>query len=181
MDDKKLLHNLKKKNEKALILLIERYSPYICTIIRNTANHSIPKCDVEEIASDVFMKLWNTPEKIYPETIKSYIAVISRNLAVDYLRKQKREVPYEEIELTDSTDIEDNVFQHIEHEELQNALNELKSEYKELLLRFYFLYQPVLQIAKEMNISEASCKTGLHRARKQLKAILCRKGYRDEK
>ena len=39
-------------NEKELIKIIEQYSAYVCTIIRNVANNFITECDVEEIASD---------------------------------------------------------------------------------------------------------------------------------
>lgn len=181
MDDKKLIHNLKKKNEKSLMIFIERYSPFVCTIIRNVANQKISDFDAEEIAADVFVKIWNNSENLKAESIKSYLAVIARNLAIDYLRKHKREVPIEKIELTDTINIEEETIHHIESEEVKKAIDELKPKSKELLLRFYFLYQPVLQIAEEMNITEASCKTGLHRARKELKEVLYRKGYIDER
>lgn len=181
MDEKELIHNLKKKDEKYLIKTIEQYSAYVCTIIRNVANNFISECDVEEIASEVFIKLWKNTKKLRKDGIKAYISAIARNLTIDYLRRKHREVPFEEIELTDSFNIEDEVVNHIEEEMLKTALNDLKPKHKELLLRFYFLYQSISQISKEMNISISSCKTELHRAKKELKSILVRKGYDYEK
>ena len=35
MEDKKLVRQLAKKNEKALVVLIERYSAYVSTVVRN--------------------------------------------------------------------------------------------------------------------------------------------------
>lgn len=168
-------------NEKELIKIIEQYSAYVCTIIRNVANNFITECDVEEIASEVFIKLWKNTNNLRTESIKAYISAIARNLTIDYLRRKKREVPFEEIELTDSLNIEDEAVNHIEGKMLKSALDDLKPKHKELLLRFYFLYQSISQISEEMNISTASCKTELHRAKKELKDILVRKGYNYEK
>lgn len=113
MNDKRLIHNLKKKNEKSLMVFIERFSPYVCTIIRNVSNHSVLECDVEEIASDVFVKIWNNSENLKSETIRAYLAIIARNQTIDYLRKHKHEVPFEDIELTDTIDIEEETVSNI--------------------------------------------------------------------
>ena len=150
-------------------------------LIYNKLLQLLKRFDVEEIAADVFVKVWNNFEDLKSETIRAYLAVLAKNQTIDYLRKNKREIPFEKIEMTDTINIEDETINHIEQEELKYAIDLLKPRSKELLLRFYFLYQSVSQISKEMNISETSCKTGLYRARTELKNIMYRKGYKDEK
>ena len=64
MDEHKALQELKRKNEKALIWFIDRYSAYVNTIIYNIIGSSMPGADIEEISSDVFFTLWMNAEKV---------------------------------------------------------------------------------------------------------------------
>ena len=43
---------------------------------------------------------------------------------------------------------------------------------REILLRYYYYYQPIARIAQEMGMSAANVKVLLHRARNALKSTL---------
>ena len=43
---------------------------------------------------------------------------------------------------------------------------------REILLRYYYYYQPIARIAQEMGMSAANVKVRLHRARNVLKTTL---------
>ncbi len=48
--------------------------------------------DAEDLTSDFFLRLWETADQYRPGTgHKRYIAVVAKNMAVDFLRKRKRE------------------------------------------------------------------------------------------
>ena len=65
-------------------------------------------------------------------------------------------------------------------DELNRIVGEMEPRSRELLLRYYYYYQKTPQIAAEMQMSEASCRTALHRARKKLKKKLIERGYGNE-
>ena len=180
MDDKKLVRQLEKKDETALIALIERYSAYVSTIVRNIVNGALYSSDIEEITADVFIRLWNCSGKLRVENLRSYIAAIARNLAIDRLRVMHYTVNLDEIEFGDGSDIEFETEHSMLAYELKRTINEMDSRNRELLLRFYYYYQQIPQIAAEMSMSEVACKTALHRARYKLKQKLIERGYDNE-
>lgn len=180
MQNKKLVRQLKRQSEKALVLLVQRYSAYVSTVIRNVSLNAITESDVEEIAADVFITIWNNTDKLCADSLDAYLATIARNLTIDRLRRLHHSIPIDEIELDDNTDIERETEKKLLVEELAKALDEMEEENKEILLRFYFYYQHIPDIAKEMQLTESACKTRLHRARKKLKGKLTERGYDSE-
>ena len=180
MEDKKLVRQLKKKNEKALVVLVERYSAYISTVLRNIVRGVLSDSDIEEMTADVFIRLWNSSEKLRPETLRPYMAAIARNLAVDRLRAEHFTIRLDEIEIGDGSDIESDTERRLLAAELNDTLTEMEPRSRELLLRFYYCYQKIPEIAAEMKMSESACKTALHRARNKLREKLTERGYGDE-
>lgn len=180
MEDKKLVRQLKKKNEKALVVLVERYSAYISTVLRNIVRGVLSDSDIEEMTADVFIRLWNSAEKLRPETLRPYMAAIARNLAVDRLRAEHFTIRLDEIEIGDGSDIESDTERRLLAAELNDTLTEMEPRSRELLLRFYYCYQKIPEIAAEMEMSESACKTALHRARNKLREKLTERGYGDE-
>ena len=180
MDDKKLVRQLRKRSEKALVVLVERYSAYVSTIIRNIVRGVLAESDIEEMTADVFIRLWNNADGLRAETMRSYFAAISRNLAVDRLRREHFTVAIDEIDLDDGSDIEGETDRRLLAEELNRSISEMEPRSRELLLRFYYYYQQIPQIAAEMSMSETACKTALHRARNKLKQKLAERGYGNE-
>ena len=180
MDNKKLVQQLNNKDEKALMVLVERYSAYVSTVVRNIAGSVLSDSDIEEITADVFICLWKSSEKLRAKTLRSYIAAIARNLSVDRLRALHFTVEIDEIELGDGSNLEVETERRMLADELNRIVGEMEPRSRELLLRYYYYYQKTPQIAAEMQMSEASCRTALHRARKKLKKKLIERGYGNE-
>jgi len=180
VDDKKLVKQLKKHNEKALVVLVERYSAYVSTVVRNIVSGVLGESDIEEITADVFIRLWNNADTLRGETLRSYMAAIARNLAIDRLRREHFTVALDEIELGDGSDLESETERRLLADELNCSLAEMEPRSRELLLRFYYYYQQIPQIASEMKMTESACKTALHRARGKLKKLLTERGYGNE-
>ena len=177
MDDEKLVRLLRKKKEEALEALVEKYSAYVSTVARNVAGGTLGNSDIEEITADVFITVWKKSSELCADTLRSYLAVIARNISIDRLRKLHYTVPIDELEIDDSSDVESNTDQRLIADEFNSVINEMSQRDRELLLRYYFYYQKIPQIAAEMSISESSCKTGLFRARNRLKEKFIERGY----
>lgn len=66
------------------------YLPYLYSVVYGVLQH---KETAEDVTSDVFLRIWNTADKYKPGGgHKAYLATIARNMAIDELRKRKREV-----------------------------------------------------------------------------------------
>lgn len=72
------------------------YLPYIYRVVYGIVGN---KENAEDITSDFFVKLWSFAPKYRPGNgHKGYLATIARNMAVDHLRRCRREIPMEEPE-----------------------------------------------------------------------------------
>lgn len=178
MNEQKALRELKCKSEKALVWFIDRYSAYVNTIIYNITGSFLSDADMEEISSDVFFTLWRNAGKITPGKAKAYLGGVARNKAKERLRKAGMELPLEDDLLLISGE---NPEQAVQEQELARFLREaikaMPHPEGEIFLRYYYYYQPVSRIAREMGMNLSTVKTRLHRGRKKLKELLSEGGY----
>lgn len=77
-------------DKNALKEIYEAYMTYVFSVIYQiVGNHA----DAEDITADFFVKLWTGSDKYVGGTgHKAYLATIARHMAIDYLRKHKKEV-----------------------------------------------------------------------------------------
>ncbi|MDE6184055.1 MAG: sigma-70 family RNA polymerase sigma factor, partial [Lachnospiraceae bacterium] len=67
----------------------ENYVGYIYRIIYEVLRN---KENAEDVTSDFFIRLWDKAEQFKPGSgHKGYLAVMARNMAIDFLRKHKKE------------------------------------------------------------------------------------------
>ena len=59
LNDKKLIYSLKKHRERALLQVMELYGGYTYTIVKNILSGIMQQEDIDEVVSDVYLKLWN--------------------------------------------------------------------------------------------------------------------------
>ena len=181
MGDLNIIRGIKNGNQKSLGKLIDKYYNYVFTIVYSIVGKITATEDIEEICADVFVSLWNNSDNIdltYKE-IKPYIAAIARNTAKNRLKAIKGiDLPLdEEIIIIDSNEVEKEVL----HDELSQILNEcisnLKEPDREIIVRYYFFYEKVKDIADKLNINESTVKTKLFRSRNKLKNMIIERGF----
>lgn len=56
MNDKRLIHNLKLRKQKALVKVIDIYGGYVYTIVKNIIGDVMQTEDIDEVVSDVFFE-----------------------------------------------------------------------------------------------------------------------------
>ena len=84
MDDNKLLQLYFERNESAVDESIEKYGALCSSIAYSILKD---KQNAEECVNDVFFNAWNSIPPQKPKKFSSYLAKITRNLAIDSLRK----------------------------------------------------------------------------------------------
>ena len=106
-EEEKLLMRLKNGKRNAIDEAIAVYTPYLSTVLYNMLGNRLPKEDIEEILSDVFVTLWKNADTIDLEkgTLRAYLAAVARNFALKKLNKQRDYTSLDEIELPDEAPI----------------------------------------------------------------------------
>lgn len=180
MDENTALKALRRREETALAWFIERYTPYVTTIIfRILGGAALP--DVEEIASDVFLVLWQNAKSIRAGKVKGYLSSTARNKAKERLRRTARELPLvEDVLAAADTDLEYDFERREQGRLVRRAMLKMECPDREIFLRHYYYFQPVSQIAEEMDMNLSTVKTRLRRGREKLKEELRKGGWMDE-
>ena len=173
MTEAKALRQLQQGSTDALKWFIGKYTPYVSTIIYNIIGSSMSSADVEEVASDVFFALWENAQKVNSGTVRGYLGSIARNKAKNKFREAGFELPLdEELYISEALSLEERQIES----ELQTLVREkvlsMTEPDREILLRYYYYYQPIPRISREMGMSASNIKVRLHRARNVLRCAL---------
>ena len=176
----------KYKNNQKLDLekVIDEYSGYVYSIIRNMASEYLSEEDIEEIVSDTFFILWKNTDKLDDERVlSSYIAGIIKNLV-----KEKRRVIKINFDISEYENImQDNVKVDMicEQREKVNVLEKTVKQLKEddilIFNLYYYSSMKISEISNVLNISDFNVKMRLHRIRKKIKKEFSKGGYSDDK
>lgn len=181
---KRIYRQLQKNSEKTIEKLISDYSGYVYTILFNMVGGYCTSEDLEEMTSDVFIRLWQNLDILDKNRpISPYLAAIARNLAKNKLRSIQARPDFCEFEdiVSDGTDVADSIEWLEDMSLLQRGIDELSFVERELVIRYYFYGESLNSLAKRFSISDANAKTKLYRARKKLKDFLTEKGFEHEK
>jgi len=85
-----------------LKIIYQDYIGYIYSIMYSVVNS---KENAEDLSSEFFIKLWENAEKYRPGTgHKAWMSRIAHNMAIDFIRKRRREVLTDEMEATADDD-----------------------------------------------------------------------------
>ena len=171
MIDAIALGAVRRGSEKALGQLIDKYTAYVCVVIRNTVGGNLTREDIEETASDVFFALWQNAEKV--EKLKAWLGATSRNKAKNKLREACADLPLDDEIMSNSMgEIEEDIILADERRAVREAILAMDMPDREIFLRHYYDSQTVATIVAETGMTEAVVKKRLARGKKKLRLIL---------
>lgn len=179
MDDKQIIDLLFARDESGLQHTEQKYGRMYNGILRQTLNN---ESDVDECGNDVLMALWNSIPPQYPNHYPSYICAIARRIGINRFKRetrQKRGQGYTILlsELGDCVPAPEKAQDSADIRAVMAAfLKELDEQTRVLFLRRYYYMESVKSIAKRFELSENNVSVRLHRARKQLRALLEKEG-----
>lgn len=178
MDDAKIIALYEARDEKAIAETQQKYGGY-CRYIAERILAS--KQDAEECVNDAYHKAWNTIPPQKPESLASYIGMLTRQLSFNRYKenhRQKRgggEVPLILEELQECIADKDNVpnADDIALRDAMNAfLSNLPQRTRMVFMRRYWYADEVSTIAADYGMSESHVGVLLYRTRKKLKEYL---------
>jgi len=176
-----LLKGIKAQKPSCYEALIDKYIAYVTVVVSSVARESLSCADIEEISSDVFIKIWTDAQKISlrGESLKPYLAQIARNMAINKIRAARRQevLPLNEDVVIASEDMpEDEVISLEKTRIINETVGSLGEPDKEIFIRRYFYLEKVNEIAVKLDINENTVATKLYRARAFLKNKLTERG-----
>lgn len=178
MKDKTLLRRLKRGDTAALEQIIDQYSSYVAAVIRSVIGRAMTTEDVEEVAADVFLALWQQAAQVTEENLKGYLSAIARNKAVNKLRERGETLELEEDILIPDDRLPERILTEKDQNRiLHAALLEMGQPDRDIFLRHYYYGQRVTEISEGMDMNLSTVKSRLARGRKKLKKQLIERGF----
>lgn len=184
MEDSRIIELYFARSEDALIRSSEKYGG-LCMSIAQRILNSRP--DSEECVNDTWLGAWNSIPPTKPLSLSAYLGKITRNLAIDRLRRnksQKRgssEYTSALSELNECIPSNINVEKQFEAAELsgiiENWLGSLTREKRAAFILRYFYLKPVSEVAADLDITLGKTAAILRRERISLRKKLEEEGY----
>ena len=184
MEDSVIIQLYWQRSEAAISESRTKYERY-CTVIADNILHC-PE-DTEECLDDTWLRAWQAMPPHKPDRLSVFLGKITRNLAIDRYRRSRAEkygkgqIALCLDELAECVGTEDAIGKMADDFALRAALDEflqeLEAEAKDIfLLRYWYMFS-VKEIADRTGKSDGAVKMSLRRTRSKLKSYLEQEGF----
>lgn len=184
MQDEEIVALYWRREESAIRETEDKYGAYLRKLAYNLL---ADREDSEESVNDTYFRAWNAMPPHRPAALSTFLAKITRNLALDRLRRRhsekRRPSEYEaslsELEecVTDGGGPEETVELQQLAEAISAYLYTLSEESRSAFVCRYFFGDSIREIASYCGAGESKIKSMLHRARLGLKKQLEQEGF----
>jgi len=176
LNDITAITGIKKREERAINEIIIKYSkllwPIVSAVLKNVGNEQ----DVEECVADVFIDLWENPDKYEAErgTLKTWLWMVARCKAIDRYRALSKHstVPLEGAMMVGRMGMQDALMKEETKRELVAAVNALADVEKDILIRRYYYEQKPREIAKALDLTLKQVENHLYRSKQKLRKAI---------
>lgn len=170
-DEKKLIETIRTTDGEQYRQLVVRYQTGLIIHCENIVKD---RAQAEDIAQEAFVKAYYQLDKFDTEKgrFSTWLYKIATNMVLDHLRKNKRQVDIEGIELLADTtmpvDLEED-----EKQAVRDAVNLLEPpKYGDIIKAYFWEGKSYQDLATEYATSTGTIGTWMHRAKAQLKEKL---------
>jgi len=183
VEDTQIVELYLSRNEEALTRSSEKYGGLCASIAQRILNS---RQDSEECVNDTWLGAWNAIPPAKPFSLSAFLGRITRNLAVDRLRKktaQKRGAGEYAAALSEldecvpsGADVEKQFEARQLGEVIERWLAALPRDKRAAFILRYFYLKPVAEVAADLDISLSKTAAMLRRERISLKKELEKEG-----
>ena len=176
MHDEKIISAIRARDEAAIHSVILNYSRLLWSVAGRVLDQIGSPQDVEECVADVFIYLWEHPEKYDPRrgSLKTWLAIVARTRATDRCRQLLRRdaVPLEETVFADQPEVVDGILAEDAKKALAAAVNDLGEPEHEILIRRYYYQQKPKEIALTLDMTVKQVDNCLYRTKRKLREAI---------
>lgn len=178
MKDRDIILLLQNKPSDGLREAIKEYGELLKIIISRLIPHN--PMDVEECVADTFVSAWKTISRLDSETasLKGYLLCIARNTAINRyhrLKKDGRSFPLDS-EMPADDNVEFMILREETAVQLQELITIMPEPDRQIIIRKYYLFETIKEIALQLSMDEIQVKNRLYRSRQKLKKALEERG-----
>lgn len=184
MSEQDALERLKQQDPTGLEELMRLYGALVLHVVRQILC-SGPTGDIEECATDVWLTVWQKTASYDPErsTLKTWVCMLARHMAIDRLRRRRdpatSALSLDDDRLTTMARELQDIPELLERREdrqsrsrlMNQALGLLTQEDRLLIIRRYYLFEDIVDLARESGVSRAVIDNRLTRCRKRLRTL----------
>ncbi|WP_250673695.1 sigma-70 family RNA polymerase sigma factor (plasmid) [Paraclostridium ghonii] len=168
MQDELIIKYIKKKKQKGIEMLIDKYSGLVASVVRSNLG-KLTNYE-EECISDAFIAIWDNIDSFdrNKNSFKNWICVIAKYKAINYKKKYLSKYETSEIN-ADIYYIDKNLLSLEIKEGIEDIFKHLDSKDKDIFIKYYLEGVDAPAIAKENNLSVSSFYSRLSRGRKKIR------------
>jgi len=129
--------------------------------------------DAEDLCADVFEKVQRKLADYDPQkaSVSTWVFTITRNTVIDFFRRSKHSEELDE-NLSDDSEVEENLLQTETLSELATALRRLPQPMMDIIVLRYYDKKPLTEIAQIMGLSYGAVKLRHQNALARLKEYM---------
>ena len=176
MNDEKLIKAIKEGDEAAIDYAITKYSKLLWSIAGTILKNVAAQQDVEECVADVFIYLWEHPEKYDAKRgrLKVWLALVARTLAINRYRVLSRQnlLPLDDMLFVDQLGVMDGILAAEQKCTLISAVRALEEPDQEILVRRYYYDQKPREIALALDMPVKHVENHLYRTKRKLRELV---------
>lgn len=137
--------------------------------------------DLDDLVQDSFIKIWKGIQGFRGESqSKTWISKITMNVAYDYHRRNYRTEQPESLSPEASIEMTANSDENSPSDQVQQALQTLSLEHRDVLVLHVLEELSIEEIAKTLDVAVGTVKSRLHHAREKMKIALRKRGVHYE-
>jgi RNA polymerase sigma-70 factor, ECF subfamily len=148
--DELLLNRVRANDQRAMRDLFDRYGSMVYSValrVLKDPGHA------EDVMQEIFFQVWKAPNTFVQSrgSLGAWLAVVTRNRAIDSLRRRKPTDPVDEVVLTSSTNLASEVERNTIMEKIRGVLKSLPPEQQKSVELAFF---------EGLSHSEIAARTG---------------------
>lgn len=177
MTDKELLNLLRSDPDTGIKQLIHRYSGFVYAVAKGSMESVCDSSEIEDCVADVFIRFNSSLPSFRAEaSIKTYLGVIARNTAANYLLKHRLPTSSmdaeDHIDIPDPSNLEDSIINMTLKAPVIEAVKALGHPDADIIFRKYYLGHSSKIIAADLNMTVANVDSRTSRALSKLRKTI---------
>lgn len=161
--DQQLMDRLRGRHADALSQLYDLYSTVVYSVAMRVLRDSAA---AEDVMQEVFLKLWQQPETFADQrgSLCGWLAVVTRNRAIDRIRGSRRLENVEDLQLSNSVDLGAEAEREILLGKVRGVLDTMPEDQRQAVEMAFFEGHTHTEIAQQTGQPLGTVKTRIRSA-----------------
>jgi RNA polymerase sigma-70 factor, ECF subfamily len=150
-EDITLLERVREGDQAAMAEIFDRHSRAVYSVALHVLKDT---GHAEDVMQEIFFQVWQNSASFVEArgSLRTWLLAVTRNRAIDFLRRRKPTDPVEDVILTSCSDVDAEAERNAMIEKVKKALKKLPEEQQQSMNLAYF---------EELSHAEISARTGL--------------------